>query len=153
MRHFFSLPLLVFALVACGDGAGPSDVIPEELEGAWEAAPSCLPECGFTLVRVEDPADSVNFVTALQQTFVLNLTESGRFSLTSIGGATTIRARAHAEASMLIVRDEAGTRDTADYVLEGEYLSLSFRDVTEQFDFDGNGSGDPATVRARFRKR
>lgn len=153
MRHLFSLSLLVVTVGACGDGAGPSNLIPAELEGSWEAAPSCVPDCGFTLVRIDNPADSVNFVSALQQTFVLGLTQSGRFSLTSASGGTTIRGRVHAEGSMLIVRDDEGAQDTADYVLQNDRLDLRFRGVTEQFDFDDDGQGDPSTIRARFRRQ
>lgn len=153
MRHFFSLSVLALTVGACGDSAGPSDMIPETLSGFWEAAPSCLPECGFTLVRIDNPADSVNFVSGLQQTFVLNMTTSGRFNLLSAGGGTTIRGRVEAVGQMLILRDEEGTQDTADWTLEGEYLGLRFRSVTEQFDFDGDGVGDPSTIRARFRRQ
>jgi hypothetical protein len=155
MRHFFSLSALALALplAACGDSAGPSDMIPEALSGFWEAAPSCLPECGFTLVRIDNVADSVNFVRALQQRFVLNMTTSGRFNLLSVDGGTSVRGRVEAVGQMLILRDEAGTQDTADYLLEGEYLALEFRDVTEQFDFDDDGIGDPSTIRARFRRQ
>lgn len=153
MRHFFSLLLLAVTVTSCGDGEGPTDMIPAELEGSWEAAPSCVPDCGFTLARIDNPADSVNFVSALQQTFVLSLTLSGRFSLASTSGGTTIRGRAHTEGSMLIVRDDAGAQDTADYTLQNDVLGLRFRNVTEQFDFDDDGVGDPSTIRAYFRRQ
>jgi hypothetical protein len=153
MRYFLAVPVLALLAASCGDGSGPSDMIPEELAGTWEAAPSCLPECGFTLVRISNPADSVNFVSGLQQTFVLSLTTSGRFGLTAPGGGGTVRGRVHAEGAMLILRDEAGTQDTADYALSGEYLALQFRGVTDQFDFDADGEGDPSMVRARFRRQ
>jgi hypothetical protein len=153
MRYLFAASLLATALGACGDGSGPSDLIPAELEGSWEAAPSCLPNCGFTLIRIDNPADSVNFVSSLEQTFLLTLTGSGRFGLTAVGGGSTIRGRVHAEGTMLILRDEAGTQDTADYTLSGEYLGLAFRGVATQFDFDADGIGDPSMVRARFRRQ
>ena len=152
MRHLFSVLLAGLTVAACGDSAGPSDLIPQELAGAWLAAPECLPQCGFTLMRISNPADSVNFVSGLQQTFLMTLTTSGRFGLTGLGGASTIRGRVEAEGAMLILRDEAGAQDTADYTLQGEYLGLAFRGVAEQFDFDGDGVGDPAMVRARFRR-
>jgi hypothetical protein len=152
MRYFFAAPVLALA-VACGDSAGPSDMISAELAGSWEAAPSCLPECGVTLIRIDNPADSVNFVSSLQQTFLLTMTRSGRFDLAAAGGIGTVRGRVEQVGSMLILRDDAGTRDTADFTLSGEYLRLSFRGVTEQFDFDGDGVGDPAMVRARFRRQ
>ncbi|HSK21356.1 MAG TPA: hypothetical protein VK912_19525 [Longimicrobiales bacterium] len=152
MRHLFSVLMAGLVLAGCGDSAGPSDVIPPELAGSWLAAPACLPECGFTLMRISNPADSVNFVSGLQQTFRVTLTTSGRFNLTGLGGASSIRGFAEAVGSMLILRDEAGTQDTADYTLQGEYLGLTFRGVAEQFDFDGDGVGDPAMVRARFRR-
>ena len=153
MRHLFSLLALSVAVAACGDSSGPSPVVPEELAGFWEANPECLPQCGFTLQRLSNPADSVNFVSALQQSFVANLTPTGRFNLTSSGAGITIRGRVEVVDGMLILQDEAGARDTADYAIEGEYLSMSFRNSTEAFDFDADGTGDPATVRARFRAR
>lgn len=152
MRHLFSGLMAGLVLAGCGDSAGPSDLVPEELAGVWLAAPDCLPECGFTLLRISNPADSVNFVSGLQQTFQMTLTTSGRFGLTGLGGASTIRGRVEAEGSLLILRDEAGTQDTADYTLQGEYLGLTFRGVADQFDFDGDGVGDPAMVKARFRR-
>ena len=152
MRHLLSVLLAGLAVAACGDSAGPSDQVPEELAGVWLASPDCVPECGFTLMRISNPADSVNFVSGLQQTFQMTLTTSGRFGLTGLGGATTINGHVEAEGGLLILRDETGTQDTADYNLQGEYLALMFRGVAEQFDFDGDGVGDPATVRARFRR-
>lgn len=153
MRYLFAALTVSGALVACGDGTGPSDAIPAELAGTWEAAPSCLPNCGFTLIRIDNPADSVNFVSGLDLTFFLTLSPGGRFDLTGEGGVGTVRGEARAEGSLLIMRDEAGTQDTADYALAGEYLGLSFRGVAEQFDFDGDGEGDPSMVRAWFRRR
>lgn len=153
MRHLFALSLLAVVLAACGDGSGPSDVIAAEIAGTWEAAPSCLPECGFTLIRIDNPADSVNFVSGLQQTFVLILSPTGRFDLTALGGAGFVRGRAHTEGTLLIMRDDAGAQDTADYTLSGAYLTLAFRGVTEQFDFDADGEGDPSRVRARFERQ
>ena len=153
MRHFFSLLAISAALAACGDSSGPSNLVPDELAGFWEASPACLPECGFTLQRISNPADSINFVSALEQSFVVNLTTSGRFNLTSAGAGITLRGRVEAVDGMLVLEDEAGVRDTADYVLQGEYLSLMFRNTTENFDFDADGQGDPALVRARFRAR
>ena len=153
MRHLFALSLLAGALAACGDGSGPSDVIAAEIAGNWQAAPSCLPECGFTLIRIDNPADSVNFVSGLQQTFLLLLSTTGRFELTAASGAGSVRGQAHTEGTLLIMRDDAGAQDTADYTLAGEYLTLAFRGVTEQFDFDADGVGDPSRVRARFERQ
>ncbi|MGH7448647.1 MAG: hypothetical protein ACRELT_13845 [Longimicrobiales bacterium] len=140
-------------LVACGDGAGPSAEIPPELTGSWEAAPGCLPNCGFTLIRVDNPADSINFVAGTGTTFLLTLTAGGGFDLNEVLGGIDIRGRARAEGAMLILRDDAGVQDTADYALSGLFLSLAFRGITEAFDFDGDASGDPAVVRATFRRR
>lgn len=151
MRYFVAA--LLVATTGCGDSTAPADVIPEAVAGAWDAAPYCLPECGFTLVRLDNPADSVNFVSGLQQSFLFTITTTGRFDLTSPGGAGTIRGRAWAEGSAIIFRDQSGVQDTADYTLTGDYLGLMFRSVTTQFDFDGDNVGDPSTIRARFRRQ
>lgn len=153
MRYFVAALALACTTAACGDTAGPAAVISEELAGTWEAAEHCLPECGFTLQRLDNPADSVNFVSSLQQTFTFTLTTSGRFGLTAPGGGSTIRGEAYTEGSMMIFRDQAGAQDTADYALAGAYLALTFRSITSSFDFDGDGVGDPSIVRARFEKQ
>lgn len=152
MRHLFALSAAFLA--ACGDSSGPSNAIPEELAGSWEALQACLPECGFTLQRVGVPGDSVNFVASLPGAiFLLDMTRSGGFDLRAPTAGVTIRGTVRAEGSMLILRDDAGTQDTADWSISNEYLQLQFRGVTEEFDFDADGTGDPATVRARFRRR
>src|SRR5690606_33160714 len=109
--HLFAAVLLVVA--AGGDTSGPGSVLPSELVGDWEALQACLPECGFTLVRVSDPADSVNFVSALGATFLLEMRGNGGFELASPTGGVTIAGQARKSGNVLIVRDGAGVEDTA----------------------------------------
>ncbi|HEX6309252.1 MAG TPA: hypothetical protein VFZ69_13745 [Longimicrobiales bacterium] len=152
MRHFFAGSLVLVA--ACGDGgSGPSSVVPAEVAGSWEASPACTPDCHFTLVRIDDPAQNVDFVSGLGAIFLLDITRSGQFELEAVTANETIAGTVRAEGSMLILRDGAGAQDTADWAVSGQYLQLNFRGESDDFDFDQDGVADPATIRARFRRR
>jgi hypothetical protein len=143
----------VLATTACGDGAGPSDVVPADIAGTWEASPGCLPQCGVTLVRIGVPGDTLNFVSEQGITFHLTLTRGGRFDLVPLPQGPAVSGRVEVEGSLLILRDTDGVTDTVDLARTGEYLDLAFRGVSENFDFDGDFVADPATIRARFRRR
>ncbi|HEX6133953.1 MAG TPA: hypothetical protein VFZ24_08315 [Longimicrobiales bacterium] len=153
MRHLFAVSLVL--LSACGDGGtGESDAIPDVLAGSWEASLACSPECHFTLVRLDDPSQSLDFVSGIPGSiFLLELTRQGGFELEAVAANETIRGTVRAEGSLLILRDNAGVQDTADWSIAGEYLRLDFRGETDEFDFDQDGLPDPATIRARFRRR
>lgn len=156
MRHFFAGPIatLVLALAACGDGAGPSDVIPPELAGSWQASPGCLPACGFTFVAVANPADSINVVDFIGLTMEATLTRAGRFELLARpGGIPPVTGQATVEGSTLIIRDDAGAQDTLDFTVTPDVLTLRFRGTYDVLDFDGDQVPDPATLRGVFLRR
>lgn len=149
MRHLFAGLMLVVALAACGDGTGPSDVIPEELAGTWLAAPACLPECGFTFAPVANPADSINVVVFGGITMEAILTRAGRFTLTARpGDIPPVTGSARVEGSTLVLR-EGGMTDTLDYTLVENRLTLRFRGEFA-FDFNGDQVDEPATIRGVF---
>jgi hypothetical protein len=146
MRHLFAV-VVVFLAAACGDGSGPSNVIPEELAGDWVAEPACLYTCGFTITPVATPGDSVNVVAGYGITMDLSLTRSGRLELVALGGGPVepITGRARVEGSMLIVT--AGTAvDTIDYQVTGNALTFAFRELITL-------NGAPSTVRGVFVRR
>jgi hypothetical protein len=161
MRSTRSVPVGLFLatsllLTACGgDGTGPEgDVIPAELAARWVAEPGCLPNCGFTLSSVADPADSVNVTAFTGLTTEINMTRSGTFQIQTRPGPDTASTGSVRRApGILIVTDAAGTVDTLDYTLSGEYLSLRFRREFTVFDFTGDGVNDPANARGTFRRR
>lgn len=150
MRHLFAGLLLVLA--ACGDGTGPSAVIPEELAGTWLAGPACLPDCGFTFAPVANPADSINVVTFAGISMEAILTRAGRFTLTARpGDIPPVTGDARVEGSLLILRDGTNT-DTLDYTLAGNRLTLSFRGEFA-FDFNDDQVDEAATIRGVFVKQ
>lgn len=138
-------------LAACGDGgAGPSgeDAIPVELTGEWYTGATCYPQCGITIENVADPSDTTNF--ALLSTTSLRLTAAGGYRMEISGASdTVITGTARAEGGMLVLAEAAGA-DTADYTLEGEYLTLRWRKVFEVTDLGGTYD---ARLRGRFRRR
>lgn len=156
MRHFFAGPIaaLAVALAACGDAAGPADVIPPELAGSWQASPGCLFACGFTFTAVASPADSLNVVDFMGLTMEVTLTRAGRFDLIARpGGIPPVTGRVEVEGSTLIVRDDAGAQDTLDFTVTPDVLTLTFRGTYNVMDIDGDQVADPATARGVFLRR
>lgn len=159
MRHFFApffAPvLLAAALAGCGDGSGPSDVIPAELAGSWSADPGCLPAgCGFTFIPVGNAADSINVVAFMGLSMEVTLTRAGGFEMIARPGEIPpVTGQAEVEGSTLIVRDGQGAQDTLDFVVTPTRLVLTFRGTFDVLDFDGDQEPDPATARGTFRRR
>jgi hypothetical protein len=154
MRHFFAGSILVVAIAACSDGSGPSDVIPPELAGSWEASPGCLPNCGFTFTSTANAADSINVVSFIGLTMEVTMTRSGRFDmLARPGGIPPVTGRVEVEGDLLIVRDDAGQQDTLDYTVTPEWLTVEFRGTYDALDFNGDEVADPATLKGVFRRR
>jgi hypothetical protein len=146
----------VTGLGACGgDGTGPGvEVVPPELVGRWVAEPACLPQCGFTLSSVANPADSVNVTAFTGISTEITMTREGTFRLqTRPGPDTASTATVRVIPGALVVTDRLGTVDTLDYQLAGEYLRLQFRRTFTVFDFTGDGANDPANARGSFRRR
>jgi hypothetical protein len=146
MRHFFAVAGVLLA-AACGDGSGPSNVIPEELAGDWVAEPACLYTCGFTITPVATPADSVNVIASYGITMDLSLSRSGRLELVALGGGPVepITGQARVEGQMLIVTSGTAV-DTIDYQLAGSSLAFAFRELITL-------NGAPSEVRGVFVRR
>jgi hypothetical protein len=154
MRHLFAGAIAALSIAACGDGAGPSDVIPPELAGSWEASPGCLPSCGFTFVAVANPADSINVVDFIGLTMEVTLTSRGRFDLIARpGGIPPVTGQVEVEGTTLLVRDNAGNQDTLDFTVTPQVLTLRFRKTYDVLDFDGDQIADPAIPRGVFLRR
>jgi hypothetical protein len=140
---------------ACGsDSAAPGgDAVSAELAAVWVAEPACLPECGFTLASVANPADSVNATAVLGVEVEISMTRAGVFRLTTRPGPPAAQGTVRQEPGMLIVRDAAGVTDTLDYTLAGALLHVQFRRTFQVFDFTGDGVADAARARGSFRRR
>lgn len=148
------LSALVLATACGGDSTAPADVVPGQLAAQWVAEPACLPQCGFTLVSVANPADSLNATAFAGVTTQIVLTRDGTFRLTLLPGPDTAStASVRASGTTLVVTDRAGVVDTLDYTLSGQFLQLRFRRTFRVIDFNGDGQIDPATARGTFRRR
>jgi hypothetical protein len=155
-----SRPLAVLSslllLAACGDGAGPGEpVIPDALVGTWVAEPACLPNCGFTFISVANPQDTLNATAFVGVTTEIGIHASGRFTLFFMpgGGQAPTEGTAWTSGNRLMVRDGAGAVDTLEYTVGAGVLELRFLGIVDAFDFNGDGTPDPARARAVLRRR
>jgi hypothetical protein len=131
------LGVAILLLGGCGgDGTGPADVVPAALAATWVAEPACLPQCGFTLSSVANPADSINVTAYAGISTEITMTRQGTFLLRLRPGPDTAStASVRVEPGVLIVTDAGGVTDTLDYTLAGD------------------GTNDPAHARGSFRRR
>jgi hypothetical protein len=148
MRQNVVASLLVAGLLGCSDGSGPADVLPAELTGEWTAYPGCLYTCGFTFMPLANPADSLNVIATFGLTVNLSLQRNGRMEMIALGGGPVdpVSGRARVDGAMLILTDDEGAVDTADYVLDAGRLRLQFREIVSL-------NGQDARVRASFQRR
>lgn len=146
--------VLAAGLAACGDGTGPGDVVPPELAARWVAEPACVPACGFSLISVAEPSDSLNVTAFAGLTTEIAVSRGGTFRLSIRPGPDTAStASVRVEGSTLIVTDAVGMVDTLDYVLREPYLELRFRRHFVVLDFDGDGTPDAARARGTFQRK
>jgi len=148
---------LIWALLAaataaaCGDGSGPSAMIPSELVGEWHADAACAPTCNFTLTWKDNPAaklDAINLGMALR----MDIEANGRFrfgDVTAMPPAGQVRV----SGNEMVVTDAEGTIDTIDYRMETVGLRLDFRREFLVVSFNGDTIKDPSTASAVFVKR
>ena len=145
---------LVGVLVGCGDDGSPTASVPADLVGVWVAEPACTPQCGFAVISEESRSDSINVTQFAGTTTELRIGASGSFGVATLPGPDTITpGKVRVVGPMMIVTDPTNQVDTLDYVRIGQYLDVEWRRRFLDFDFDGDGTADPAIVRGRFRKR
>ena len=151
MRKLFSLAFTAILVTACGDSSGPAEVLPAALTGTWVASSSCSPACSFTLTSVEDPGIHTDLVVTAGLTVDLRLKSDGAATLVFLGESTTGTARL-AGANTLILNSGASV-DTIDFTVTPTTLDLQFRTLFPIFDFDADGSVDPARAHAVLKKQ
>lgn len=135
------------ALAACGDTTGSGGSLPDNLVGTWVADQGCVPNCGFTLALVANPADTLNVTQLMGIATEIQMTRQGRFTLITRPTTTgAVSGTARSEGSTLIVTG-AGTVDTMDYAVAGGRLDLRIRRI---YELDINGTIHPARARGIF---
>ena len=139
-------PLCVLALPAllasCGDSTG---VQPDDLAGTWTAT-------SFVFQSVATPALQVDVVDEQDLTITATIQSSGDVSLTITGtginetsnGTLTVTG-----SNFTLVLD--GDTSTGTISRDGDVLTLTFTSGLE-FDFDQDGTDEPATGTAVFQK-
>lgn len=147
--------VLCTVAAGCGsDGTGVEAAIPAELVGTWEAAPDCMPACGFTFVSPADPADTTNVTNVLDTTSRFTLNESGSFIFSvDVASAATTAGRVRVEGSTLVVQATAEfPEERIDFSRAGNLLTLAWRE-TYAFDLDNDGVAEDFIVRGVFERQ
>lgn len=139
-------------LLGCGsDPSDPGNRIPAELVGSWIAEPACLPECGWTLTSSTDPEVSLNFVDEpLNMTIGVGIEADGDFELSFSGQSAPERGTLRVEGQLMIITDQGGQVDSADYHIEGAYLYMQLR---KEYNFSVGGAAHTGRPLGIFERR
>lgn len=138
MREMFMLAGLLF-LGACEGG---TDITVENLEGTWDAT-------AYVYTNKANPSQSADIVALHGATMTLVVQANGTTASTfndGRGSTSSDSGNFNASGSNLTL---AGI--TYQAALDGDRLTLT--SGSGEYDFDGNGSKDAATVRISLRRR
>lgn len=138
IKHAIILGIGAVTPVGCGDSTGIS---PEELEGTWTAT-------SIVFTSKDDPSQRVDIIT-LGASFTMTVDSDGSVSTTfrdGQGGTDSDSGRVLSDGNKLTL---AGATFTA----ERSGAELTISDDTEEFDFDNDGSDEPATLVATLIRR
>jgi hypothetical protein len=145
------LATAAIAAAACADGTGPGAALPADLVGEWVADSRCIPQCSLTIHPATNPADSVA-LTHFVGLFV-DIAAAGRFTLQTVPAVSdrgTVTGTATLSGGQLVVRTSSGEEERVDYTTGGGRLTLGFAGT---MDFDGDGTPEPARIRATLVRR
>lgn len=131
--------LLMAGLVACG---GPTEITVENLEGTWDAT-------AYVYTNQANTSERVDIVIVHGATLTLTVQADGTTTSTfndGQGGSSSNSGQFSAGNGTLTL---AGVSYQA--TLSGSQLTLSYDGA--EYDFDADGSKDPATVSITLRRR
>lgn len=141
MRMLRHMPVIAgfTLLAACGSS---TDITVENLEGVWDATV-------YVFTNQANTSETVDIVAVDQASMVLTVQANGTTSSVfddGQGGTSSDSGTFTAEGDMLTL---GGITFQAS--LSGDRLTLTNDDA--QFDFDDNGSDEPATARITLQRR
>lgn len=138
-RRLITLGMSVLLATACGDSTG---VTVEDLVGSWEAA----------LYRYTDNATAtqqVDLIATQGASFTMTVAASGTVSTLfddGQGGTSSDSGTLSADGTTLTIAGDAYEAQRS-----GDVLTLT--DATSAYDFDDNGSDEPATLVIRLERQ
>ena len=129
----------IVVLAACDGG---TDITVDNLEGTWDAT-------AYVYTSKANPAQSADIVALHKATMLLVVQTNGTTASTFYNG----RGSTSSDSGNFNAADGNLTLAGVTYqaALDGDRLTLT--SGTAEYDFDGNGSKDPATARISFRRR
>jgi hypothetical protein len=135
VKRLMTIGVSAFVAMACGDSTG---ITAQDLEGDWNA----------TLYQYTNPADTTQQVDLASQgaSFGMTVTASGTVSTLfddGQGGTSSDSGELNAEGTTLTLDGNA-----FDARRSGDVLTLT--DETNAYDFDDDGSDDPARLVIRM---
>jgi hypothetical protein len=148
MRSRPTVLLAILLLFGCADSIAPG-AIPPELVGTWRAEQRCAPQCRLVLHSVTNPADSIHVTPFFAAIVTIGARGSFLFeTFPSPPDAPKVSGTARVSGSQIIVRAPDGTEERLDYAVNADLLTLQFAGA---YDFNGDGTPEPARMRGVFR--
>ena len=129
--HMGAVGVMAFAAAGCGDSTG---ITAQDLEGTWNATQ-------IVYTNSANTSESVNIVP-MGASFSMTVTSSGAVSTVFIdgqGGTSSNSGTLSSDGSTLTLAGDTFQADRS-----GDQLTLT--DANSEYDFDNDGSDDPATL-------
>ncbi|HEX9582170.1 MAG TPA: hypothetical protein VF970_13795 [Gemmatimonadales bacterium] len=126
-------------LGACG---GTTEITVENLEGTWDAT-------AYVFTNKANSSQTADIVALFGATLTLMVQADGTTTSTFNNGQGSSSSNSGAFTAAGTALTLAGV--TYQAALDGDRLTLTFD--TGEYDFDNNGSADPATVRVSLERR
>ena len=134
--------LAAFAVAGCGDSTGVTLL---DLTGTWTATE-------FTFISVADPDVTFDFVEA-GGSATLQINADGSTQMTiNLAGDNDSDSGTISVTGQTVTLEVDGDASTGTIARNGDRLTINLTTGVE-FDFDNNGTDDPATFRGVFEKQ
>jgi hypothetical protein len=131
-RRLMAIGVSCLLAAACGDSTG---VEVEDLVGTWNAT-------AYRYTNTANTAEQVDLIITQGASFTMTVSAGGTVSTTfddGVGGTSSNSGTLSADGTTLTVAGDAFEAERS-----GDALTLT--DATNEYDFDDDGSDDPATL-------
>lgn len=147
MRSILAGALAVMLTTACSDSTDPGDVTGADLVGTWDATSAVFtPDAGGTAIDV----------VLLGATFEITLNAEGGYTATFIeqpGGTPELEIGTYTVANGVLTLTPVGA-DVETFTIDSlDGNSLVITDTNAEFDFNDDGTDEPANLTVRLAKQ